>query len=97
MTTLKHLLSDKFVEFSAEIRDVHNEIKSVTAAFKAEIKVLQEKADSLRADFETWEKDQDAFSPKTAKTEAAEKVDTTLPNFGGHPFPAKDDKVKLPK
>lgn len=68
MTTLKHLLSDKFVEFSAAVSEVHKEIKDLTAEFQTKVKALREKADTLRADFETWEKEQEAQPGKATKT-----------------------------
>ena len=89
MTTLKHLLSDKFVEFSAEIAGVHKEIKDLTAEFQAKVKGLREKADTLRGEFEAWEKEQEAQPGKATKPEepavVATKVDKEVPSVSPTP------------
>lgn len=87
MTTLKHLLSDKFVEFSAAVGDVHKEIKDLTAEFQARVKSLREKADTLRSDFETWEKEQEAQPGKVPKSE--EPVVTKPVDKEVQPAPSK--------
>jgi hypothetical protein len=85
---LKHLLSDKFVEFSTEIALVHKEMKDETVAYQSRIKTLREKADSLKTDFETWEKEQEV-SPKTPKVEVTE-----MSAFGGHPLKTDAKETK---
>lgn len=63
------VLSDKFVEFSQKIAQLHESKKKLTAEFKklledhkASIKKIDDEATALASDFENWEKQ------STAKT-----------------------------
>jgi hypothetical protein len=75
---VKHVLSDKFVEFSTKAAEVHTKIKELKTKFQADLKALTHEAEELTNDFVAWQKDQDK-DPVTKLTEAVnEKNKTTL-------------------
>lgn len=71
---LKHLLSDKFVEFSSQVADVHGRIKDLKSKFQSEMKALTDEAEGLSVEFQAWQKEQDTpTADKTVKAPVKEE------------------------
>lgn len=71
---IKHLLSDRFVEFSQKVTDVHGRIKDLRNKYQADLKALTDEAESLNVEFEGWQKEQDTPSAEKLQKVAAAKA-----------------------
>lgn len=80
------LLSEKFVEFSEKIKELHDQKKRVIEKAKKDVAAIDQEAVEAHAEFQQWENSKDA---KTGPTPAATTPPGPQSSIGTNPTVGK--------